>query len=173
MRSRPPRERVFIGGVSKESCIDFGLVKIAAASPALRLANVPANVCEIGAMMNRAAAQHAAIVAFPELSLTGYSCGDLFFQAELLRESEQGLRALAKITAAADITAIVANSLGILNELAAPRSYYVVPVSPRVTAPVYVQPVPVCPAPVYRRAAPPPRRWYYAPPRRPMPRCPR
>lgn len=107
MRSRPPRERVFIGGVSKESCIDFGLVKIAAASPALRLANVPANVCEIGAMMNRAAAQHAAIVAFPELSLTGYSCGDLFFQTELLRESEQGLRALAKITAAADITAIV------------------------------------------------------------------
>ena len=74
---------------------------------------------------------------------------------------------------AADITAIVANSLGILNELAAPRSYYVVSVSPRVTAPVYVQPVPVCPAPVYRRAAPPPRRWYYAPPRRPMPRCPR
>ena len=89
---------------------------------------------------------------------------------------------------AADITAIVANSLGILNELAAPRSYYVAPAAPCVTTPVYVQPVPVyaepvCPVPVYRApvyrvpggrpAAPPPRRWYYAPPRRVAPRCPR
>ena len=41
---------------------------------------------------------------------------------------------------AADITAIVANSLGILNELAAPRSYCVAPAAPCVTTPVYVQP---------------------------------
>ena len=84
---------------------------------------------------------------------------------------------------AADITAIVANSLGILNELAAPRSFCVAPAAPCVTTPVYVQPVPVyaepvCPVPVYRvpggrPSAPPPARWYYAPPRRFAPRCPR
>lgn len=89
---------------------------------------------------------------------------------------------------AADITAIVANSLGILNELAAPRSYCVAPAAPCVTTPVYVQPVPVyaepvCPVPVYRTpvyrvpggrpSAPPPARWYYALPRRFAPRCPR
>ncbi|MBQ8723571.1 MAG: NAD(+) synthase [Opitutales bacterium] len=93
--------------MSIESGIDFGLVKIAAASPKVHLANVPANVREIGEAMNRAAAQGAAIAVFPELSLTGYSCGDLFFQSELLTEVEKGLAALAKLTTSLDITAIV------------------------------------------------------------------
>lgn len=93
--------------MSIESDIDFGLVKIAAASPKVHLANVPANVREIGDLMNRAAAQGAAIVVFPELSLTGYSCGDLFFQSELLNEVENGLTALAKLTTSLDVTAIV------------------------------------------------------------------
>ena len=85
---------------------------------------------------------------------------------------------------AAGITAIVANSLGILNELTAPRSYCV-PSSPQVVTPVYVPPEPVYTAPVYTapvytvpvyrapvyRPAPPPRR--YCPPGpggRPRPR---
>ncbi len=93
--------------MSNETSIDFGLVKIAAASPVLHLANVPANVREIGTLMSRAAEQGAAVVAFPELSLTGHSCGDLFYQTELLREVEKGLLALAKLTAELDVTAIV------------------------------------------------------------------
>ena len=75
---------------------------------------------------------------------------------------------------AADITAIVANGLRIVNEAVAPRSYYVAPAAPCVTPPVYVRPpdrvyvVPARPAPVYvapahiperHRSAPPPRRW--------------
>lgn len=93
--------------MSKKTCIDFGLIKIAAASPALHLADVPANVREIGETINRAAAQNAAIVVFPELSLTGHSCGDLFYQTSLLRETERGLLALAQLTADADIVAVV------------------------------------------------------------------
>lgn len=90
-----------------KSSIDFGLVKVAAASPEVHLANVPENVREIGEMMNRAAAQGAAIIVFPELSLTGYSCGDLFFQTKLSEEIECALRSLAKLTVNLDVTAIV------------------------------------------------------------------
>lgn len=89
------------------SSIDFGLVKIAAASPKLYLANVPENVREIGETMSRAAAEGAAIVVFPELSLTGYSCGDLFYQKKLSDEVLSGIAELAALTAKLDVTAIV------------------------------------------------------------------
>lgn len=93
--------------MSKKSNIDFGLIKIAAASPVLHLADVPANVQEIGKMMHEAAAKNAAIVVFPELSLTGHSCGDLFYQTALLRETERGLLSLAQLTESLDIVAVV------------------------------------------------------------------
>lgn len=93
--------------MSTESDIDFGLVKVAAISPKVNLANVPANVREIGEAMRHAAAQGAAIAVFPELSLTGYSCGDLFYQDRLSDEVGKGLSALAKLTSSLDITAIV------------------------------------------------------------------
>lgn len=93
--------------MSIESDINFGWVKTAAVSPKVHLANVPANVREIGEAMNRAAAQGAAIVVFPELALTGASCGDLFFQTTLSDEVEKGLAGLAKLTANLDVTAIV------------------------------------------------------------------
>lgn len=93
--------------MNKESCIDFGLVKIAAASPNLHLADVPANVREIGAMMRSAADAGAALVVFPELSLTGHSCADLFPQNILLREAERGLGRLAALTRELDVAAIV------------------------------------------------------------------
>lgn len=100
-----------------KSSIDFGLVKIASASPKMHLANVPANVREIGEMMNRAAAQGAAIVVFPELSLTGATCGDLFFQTKLLEETESGLQNLAKLTSSLDLTAIVGAPIRIRQRL--------------------------------------------------------
>lgn len=99
--------RFYFRIVKTESLIDFGWVNVAAASPELHLANVPANVREIGEMMRRAAADEVAIVVFPELSLTGHSCGDLFNQNLLLRAAENGLQRLAELTGTLDITAIV------------------------------------------------------------------
>ncbi len=87
--------------------MDFGWVNVAAASPELHLANVPANVREIGEMMRRAASEGVAVVAFPELSLTGHSCGDLFNQNILLREAERGLARLAELAGELDIVAVV------------------------------------------------------------------
>lgn len=91
----------------KPSAIEFGLVKICAASPKLCLANVRENELEIGACLRRFANDGIAIAVFPELSLTGHSCGDLFFQTQLLRESARAVESLARLTESLDITAIV------------------------------------------------------------------
>ncbi len=93
--------------MKKPSAIEFGLVKICAASPKLHLANVNANEIEIGPLMRQFANDGVAIAVFPELTLTGHSCGDLFFQTQLLRESERAIQSLAQLTESLDITAIV------------------------------------------------------------------
>ncbi len=68
-----------------------GLVRVAAAVPHLYLANVEKNVEAHLDKLRQAADRQAAVVVFPELSLTGYTCGDLFFQRTLLEASERGL----------------------------------------------------------------------------------
>lgn len=58
-----------------------GLVRVGAAVPSLALGNVKENMKRHLAMMREAKEKHVSIVTFPELSLTGYTCGDLFFSA--------------------------------------------------------------------------------------------
>ena len=71
-----------------------GIVRVGCAVPRLHLAHVEANVEEHLRLMQQAAQKQAALVVFPELSLTGYTCGDLFFQRTLLEAAERGLQAL-------------------------------------------------------------------------------
>lgn len=71
-----------------------GLVRVGAAVPSLALGNVKENMKRHLAMMREAKEQHVSIVTFPELSLTGYTCGDLFFQRLLLDDVTDALLAL-------------------------------------------------------------------------------
>lgn len=71
-----------------------GLVRVGAAVPSLALGNVKENMKHHLAMMREAKEQHVSIVTFPELSLTGYTCGDLFFQRRLLDDVTDALLAL-------------------------------------------------------------------------------
>ena len=71
-----------------------GLVRIAAAVPHLHLANPMENVREHLRLAGEAARKGAAVVCFPELSLTGATCGDLMLQQPLLKQTEQALCAL-------------------------------------------------------------------------------
>ena len=64
--------------------IQHGFVRVAAAVPRLRVADCAGNVDAILELLDRAELQQVHIVVFPELALTGYTCGDLFHQPTLL-----------------------------------------------------------------------------------------
>ena len=75
-----------------------GFVKVAAVTPDMRVADVEYNVSEICRMIDETTEQGAKVIAFPELCITGYTCGDLFSQEILLREAKQGLYRIAEHT---------------------------------------------------------------------------
>ena len=73
-----------------------GFVKVAAVTPQLKVCDIDYNLIQIKEKMKEAAACEAKIVVFPELCITGYSCGDLFGQKLLLDRAKQGLLELAQ-----------------------------------------------------------------------------
>jgi NAD+ synthase (glutamine-hydrolysing) len=78
-----------------------GLLRVAAASPVLRVADCQFNAERILALMARAEAERVAVLVFPELSITGYTCADLFQQIELQRGALDALAHVVKESAAA------------------------------------------------------------------------
>lgn len=68
-----------------------GFLKTAAATPTIRVADPAYNAQEIAGLLKQAAQQGVKFLVFPELCLTGYTCGDLFLQPLLLSGAEQGL----------------------------------------------------------------------------------
>ncbi|MDR3242649.1 MAG: NAD(+) synthase [Clostridiales Family XIII bacterium] len=76
-----------------------GIIKTAAVTPKTRLADTKRNALEIISSIKRADAAGAGIVLFPELCLTGYSCGDLFHQEQLYRGQLEALRSVVRESA--------------------------------------------------------------------------
>ncbi len=70
---------------------NFGFVKVGAAVPFVRVADVEYNVCRIKSMIDRAVKEGVELLCFPELSLTGYTCQDLFRNTHLLDEADAAL----------------------------------------------------------------------------------
>lgn len=68
-----------------------GFVKVAACTPDLRVADCLYNTARICKEIKEALDQNAKIIVFPELSITGYTCGDLFWQEALLKEAKHQL----------------------------------------------------------------------------------
>ena len=66
--------------------------------PVVRVADVKANVEEICRLAAEAEAEQASIVLFPELAVTGYTCGDLFGQQLLIDKAEEGIRDIMEFT---------------------------------------------------------------------------
>ena len=85
----------------------YGFINVAAAVPAVKVADTLYNVEETKRMMAEADAQNVEIMCFPELGLTSYSCQDLFDQQLLIEEAEQALISLLNDTRKLDIIAIV------------------------------------------------------------------
>ena len=77
---------------------EMGMIRVAAVSPSLQVADVAFNLAAIEEATLQAADQGAQLVVFPELSMTGYSCGDLFYQQSLLEQVREGLSTLTTLS---------------------------------------------------------------------------
>ena len=86
---------------------NFGFLRVAAAVPVVKVASVSHNVNEICRLAEEAAAKEVSVIVFPELSVTGCSCGDLFYQSHLVREAETGVGAIAEFSMGKDTVLVV------------------------------------------------------------------
>ena len=84
-----------------------GFVRVAAAAPPVHLADPARNASELATWAHRLADDGASLVVFPELSLTGYSCEDLFLSSDLMARTERAIGELARLTSALDSVVVV------------------------------------------------------------------
>ena len=94
-----------------------GFVKIAAATPALRVVDCVYNASQIIEQTKQAAKKGAKLIVFPELCLTGYTCGDLFLQQTLLDGALAALDTVREETAKLDAVVIVGLPLRVHGKL--------------------------------------------------------
>ncbi|MEZ4766877.1 MAG: nitrilase-related carbon-nitrogen hydrolase [Caldilineales bacterium] len=85
----------------------LGFIRVAVVSPELRVADVDFNARAIGDALDAAAEQGCRLALFPELCITGYSCGDLFYQELLLEAARAALIELAWQTLSRPVAAVV------------------------------------------------------------------
>lgn len=97
--------------------MNYGFVKVAAAVPNIQVADCFYNITQIEKIMRKAADKGVQIIVFPELSVTGYTCLDLFQQDVLLDSAEEALLQLAENTADLPLLAFVGAPLRTDNKL--------------------------------------------------------
>ena len=86
-------------------------IKVAAAGIEIRLCDVEANTKAIIAEAKKLAKSDCKVIVFPELCITGYSLGELFFQEEVLKQALDGLFEICKKTASLMILSIIRKKL--------------------------------------------------------------
>lgn len=84
-----------------------GFLRVAAATPVIRVADCNYNASKIMELIDEAQQQGNKLIVFPELSITGYTCGDLFLQDVVLRSASESVLAIAEHTKGKGIVAVV------------------------------------------------------------------
>ena len=87
--------------------MEHGFIKVAAATPKIKVADTKYNARVICEKIEEIYAQGAKIIVFPELCITGYTCGDLFLQGKLLQEAKEALLQIAHATSGKDALILV------------------------------------------------------------------
>lgn len=87
--------------------MDYGFVKVASAIPTLKVADCDYNEKQIESLIVQAEGKGVEIICFPELSVSGYTCGDLFTQQLLIDNCENALFKLLDVTRSLNIISII------------------------------------------------------------------
>ena len=96
---------------------NFGFVRVAAAVPTMRVADCKYNAEQIKQQIEDALEEGVEVICFPELSITGYTCADLFFTQQLQQSCMRELEALCDFTRGKAIIVLVGAPLQIDNDL--------------------------------------------------------
>ncbi len=94
-----------------------GFVKVAAVTPNIKVADVDYNLKEICRLIDETVENGAKIIAFPELCVTGYTCGDLFSQDILLKKAKLALKEIVAHTEGKDALIFVGLPYVVRNKL--------------------------------------------------------
>ena len=84
-----------------------GFVKVAAVTTKIKVADPKYNAGVICEKIKEVCERGAKLIVFPELCITGYTCGDLFLQELLLEEAQNALLRIAKATKGEDALVMV------------------------------------------------------------------
>ncbi len=94
-----------------------GFIKVAAATPKQKVADCEYNQTEIIKLIKEADEQNVKVLVFPELCITGYTCGDLFLQDLLLTKSEETLGFILESTKHMEMIIVLGMPLMVANSL--------------------------------------------------------
>lgn len=96
---------------------DFGFVRVAAAVPTMRVADCAYNTREVKKMIAEAVEEGVEVICFPELTMTGYTCADLFFMQQLQQNALAALEDVCEFTREKPIIVLVGSPLKVDNNL--------------------------------------------------------
>ena len=95
--------------------MDF--IKVAAACPTTRVADIEYNIDNITKCLDEANMNNAKAIVFPELCVTSYSCGDLFLQSTLLDKAILAINKIVEISTSLDMLIAIGAPLKFKNTL--------------------------------------------------------
>ncbi len=95
----------------------YGFYRVAAVCPKFKVADIHENVRKIIESVIRADSEETSAVIFPEMTVCGYTCGDLYHQSRLLSESEKAIVHIAERTASLKTVIVVGAPLRVNNAL--------------------------------------------------------
>lgn len=95
----------------------YGFVKVAAATPKIRVADCEFNASQIIAQIKEAESKESSLIVFPELCVTGYTCSDLFLQSALLKAAKRAVKRIISETADLNIISIIGVPVAIRQSL--------------------------------------------------------
>ena len=125
----------------------YGYLTVAAAIPSVKVGDVAFNILNIESQIVEADSKGAEVITFPELSITGYTCQDLFRQNTLIDAAEAGVLRLLEFTHQMDIVAIVGAPVivgSLLLNCAIVLQHGEIPVRNNRNGRIYIQPLCRC-----------------------------
>lgn len=89
----------------------MNFIKVAAACPVLKVADIEFNTSEIKKCITKACEENVKVLVFPELSITSYTCADLFYQQRLIEHTKSAIQEICSFSSQKDILIMVGGPL--------------------------------------------------------------